>query len=70
MLAVASWLHAKGNDQIALSDVTKAITDAKQKRLSNPSAFLKSNTSAGYIEGNSDSFYVTDEGREKLGLSD
>lgn len=69
-LAVANWLHEKGQDRVSLADVNNAISDAKQKRLSNPSHFLKSNTTSGNVEGNKESFYVTNEGREQLGINE
>ena len=67
-LAVANWLHEKGNDRVTLAQVTKAVSEAKQKKFSNASTFLKGNTSSGCVEGDASGFYVTDEGRSALGI--
>jgi len=67
-LATAEWLHRKGHKQLSTSDVSKAITNAHQTKLKNASDCLGKNTQKGYCEKNGKSFYVTDLGREYLGL--
>ena len=67
-LATAIWLHSKGLTQVKTSDITKALKDAHQNRLSNPSQCLAKNAKKGFCVKDGRSFYVTDEGREHLGL--
>lgn len=67
-LATAEWLHRKGHKQVGTSDVTKALKDAHQNRLSNPADCLGRNASKGFCVKDGKHFYVTDEGRKHLGL--
>ncbi len=69
-LATSQWLHDKGKDRVAMRDVTTAITQAKQKKFSNPSTFLSTNIRNGHIEGDAKDFFVTHEGRAELGISE
>jgi hypothetical protein len=68
-LATAAWLHDHGKDRVTTIDVTKALSDAKQSALGNPSQCLASNVGKGFCQklGKKD-FFVTPEGRAELGL--
>jgi len=68
-LATAEWLYRKGNRHIKPLDVTKALKDAHQNKLTNPSQCLAENVNKGYCEKDGKSFYVTDEGRKHLKLT-
>lgn len=65
-LATAEWLHRGGKKELKTVDVTKALREAHQKRLGNPSQCLNSNVSQGYCEKQGKDFYVTDEGKASL----
>jgi len=65
-LATAIWLHAKGFNKLSTGDVTKALSDSNQTRLSNPSDCLSKNISKGFIEKDGKQFFVTDEGKAFL----
>jgi hypothetical protein len=65
-LATAIWLHAKGVNRLSTGDVTKALTDSNQTRLSNASDCLSKNIAKGFIEKDGRQFFVTDEGRAFL----
>ncbi len=67
-LATAEWLHRKEYEQVKTRDVTKALKDARQNRLSNPADCLGKNTTKGHCVKDGKSFYVTPEGRKHLGL--
>jgi hypothetical protein len=65
-LATAVWLHAKGIDRLSIRDVTKALRDSNQTRLSNPSDSLSANITKGFIEKDGTQFFVTPEGKAFL----
>lgn len=67
-LATAEWLHQKGTTRVKTSDVTKALKDARQGKLSNAGDCLGKNTSKGFCVKEGRSFYVTDEGRKHIGV--
>jgi len=62
-LATAVWLHSKGSNRISLGDVTQALRDSNQTRLSNPSDCLSKNVTKGFIEKEGRQFFVTPQGR-------
>jgi hypothetical protein len=66
-LATAQWLHRKGSKMLKTSDVSKALVDSHQSRLSNPADCLNQNVKKGYCEKTGNEFYVTEEGRSHLG---
>jgi len=66
-LAAAVWLKRNGQASMKIADVTKALADAQQKRLGNPSEIFSRNVQKGYCVKTSDGFYVTPEGEEALG---
>ena len=65
-LATAQWLHLKGSQRIMTSDITKALRESNQKRLSNPSDSLNQNVSKGFCEKEGKAFFVTPEGKDSL----
>jgi hypothetical protein len=65
-LATAIWLEAKGKQRMTTSDVTKALKDSNQTRLSNASDCLNQNVTKGYCEKDGKEFFVTDEGKSSL----
>jgi hypothetical protein len=66
-LAAALWLQDGGKDMLTTQDVTKALGDAKQGALTNPSQCLANNVSQGFCDKNGKKqFYVTDDGRAEL----
>ncbi len=67
-LVTSIWLVSKGKSQIQTSDVTKALKDNAQSKLSNPSVCLNKNISKGFCEKVGNEFFVTQEGRESLDL--
>lgn len=67
-LATAAYLQAKGQKPIATSDVTRALKDANQGRLGNPSDTLNQNIAKGFCERDGKGFFVTDDGFGELGL--
>lgn len=66
-LATAAWLHAKGNKRLLTKQISKALDENNQGRLSNPADCLIKNTTKGYCERSGKEFYVTDEGLKSLG---
>jgi hypothetical protein len=69
-LATAVWLHeTTGRDRITTGEVSKALKNSSQNRLTNPSDALNQNVGKGLAEKDGDNgFFVTDPGRESLGL--
>ena len=65
-LATAIWLHARGASRISLGEVTQALRDNSQTRLSNPFDCLKTNVTKGFIEKDGRQFFVTPQGRAFL----
>jgi hypothetical protein len=68
-LATAIWLHDHENrDPLSTADVTKALTDAKQKELTNAANCLNQNVSKGFCQKKeANQFFVTEEGRTDIG---
>lgn len=62
-LATAIWLHSRGANRISLVDVTQALRDSNQTRLSNVSDSLSTNVHKGFIEKDGRQFFVTPEGK-------
>ena len=66
-LATAAWLHAKGSKRLTTADVSKALDDNNQGKLTNASDSLAKNVKKGYCEKSGRQFYVTDEGTKSAG---
>lgn len=66
-LATAEWVTIRGNKRPATGDISKALKDHNQPRLSNPADCLNKNVSRGYCEKDGRQFFVTPEGRKSLG---
>ncbi|MBS0189546.1 MAG: hypothetical protein U0573_08950 [Phycisphaerales bacterium] len=69
-LATCQWLQDRGAKSLALIDITTAVKDAQLGKFSNPSTFLRKNIQDGFIEGKSNAFFVTEDGRTALGTRD
>jgi len=65
-LATAIWLNARGNKTPTTSDVTKALIDNHQPKLTNPADCLNQNVTKGYCEKQGKQFYVTPNGFESI----
>jgi hypothetical protein len=65
-VATAVWLHAKGEKRLETKQITRALKDASQPRIGNPSDALKKNITKGYCERDGNQFFVTEEGRKSL----
>ena len=66
ILATAVWLAAKGRGQLTTTDVTRAVRDSQQSRLSNASDCLNKNVAKGFCEKAGKEFFVTQEGKDSL----
>lgn len=65
-LATAIWLTIeKGQDRMTPRAISQALKAANQKRLSNPSVFLKQNVNKGFCEMDGKNFFVTEQGKEQ-----
>lgn len=65
-LATAFWLSKGRKEQVSTSDVTKALRENHQTKLSNASECLNSNVRQGYCVKEGNKFYITSEGIEAL----
>lgn len=65
-LATAVWLFARGNKKPTTSDVTKALKNNHQAKLSNPADCLNKNVTKGYCEKDGKQFFVTPDGFKSL----
>jgi len=68
-LATAIWLESKGSKRLQTKDITSALSSANQKRLGNASDCLNKNVTQGHCEKEGKQFYVTEEGKRKLGIN-
>ncbi len=67
-LATAEWLHRKnGRKNIKTAEVSKALRDNHQKKISNPADTLNQNVTKGHCEKVGSEFFVTEEGKKELG---
>lgn len=66
-LATAIWLSKSGTTTLKTSDVSKALLDARQKKLGNPADVLNQNVTKGFCVKHGDGFYVSPEGESSLG---
>lgn len=68
-LATAIWVEAKENkSRLKTSDISAALSKASQTKLNNPSLTLIQNVSKGYCEKDGKEFFVTQEGKDKMGV--
>lgn len=67
-LATAAWLEAKGRKRVSTSDVSAALREASQTKLNNASLNLIGNVQKGFCEKDGNQFFVTQEGKQALGL--
>ena len=66
-LATAVWLHNRGKARLTTGDITGALKDNQQNRLTNASECLNQNVGKGFCEKDgAKEFFVTEEGRLSL----
>ena len=65
-LATAVWLSAKSDGLLTTSDVTQALRESHQKRLSNASDCLSKNVAKGFCQKDGRGFFVTPEGKKDI----
>lgn len=65
-LATAVYLHKSGKNRLSTSDITNALKDARQAKLTNASQCLNSQVTKGFAEKDGSQFYVTPEGEASL----
>jgi len=68
-LAAAVWLHDHENRELVnTADVAVALSDARQKELTNPANCLNQNVSKGFCSKKTkNQFFVTEDGRNDIG---
>ena len=68
-LAAAIWVEAKsGKNRLKTADVSSALKNANQTKINNPSETLNQNVTKGFCEKEGKDFFVTQEGRDHLGV--
>lgn len=67
-LAAAIWLESKGQTRLKTADVSSALKSANQTKLANPSDCLNKNVSKGYCEKDGKEFFVTQQGKDAMGI--
>ena len=65
-LATAIWLKHNGQPEPKTTDVVRALAEAQQQRLGNPSDVLNKLVRKGHCVKSGAGFYVTPEGEESL----
>jgi hypothetical protein len=69
-LATSAFLQLNGKDRLTTSDITKALKEANQTKIGNPSEYLNQNVKKGHCEKDgSKEFFVTSHGFEYLGIT-
>lgn len=68
-LVTAAWLEAKGNKRLTTANVSAALKVANQGKLGNPSDNLAKNIAKGHCEKDGNQFFVTQEGKDFLGIA-
>jgi len=71
-LATAAYLQLNGKSRMTTSDIAKALKDANQNKLTNPSDCLAKNVGKGLAEKEKDGskdFFVTSEGFKEFSIS-
>ena len=66
-LATAEWLTLRGTSKPTTREVSKALKDNHQPKLSNPADCLNKNVAKGHCEKDGKQFFVTPDGRKTLG---
>jgi len=67
-LATAVWCESKGKNRLKTNDITAALKKSNQSKLANPADCLNKNVTKGFCEKDGKEFYVTQEGKDKLGV--
>lgn len=66
-LATAVWLDPDGSKRLTTREVTDALKNARQGKLTNAAQALNDNVAQGFCEKDGGQFYVTDKGRNEMG---
>jgi hypothetical protein len=66
-LATAAWLQKGGANRVSTSDVTKALSDNNQGKLTNAAQCLINLAKPGWVVREGKQFYVSEEGYAELG---
>jgi hypothetical protein len=69
-LATACWLTKKGSHRLATGDITKALSESRQGKLTNPAQCLNLNVGKGFCEKEGKQFYVTEDGVNSFGKTE
>jgi hypothetical protein len=68
-LATSAFLQLNGKNRLSTSDITKALKDANQTKLGNPSESLNQNVKKGHCEKDGPKeYFVTSHGFEDLSI--
>jgi hypothetical protein len=65
-LATAVWLESKGNKRLSSKDVSNALKESKQNKLTNAAECLAKNIKKGFCEKDGSQFFVTEVGKGSL----
>jgi hypothetical protein len=65
-LATARWLFLRGNTTVVTRDVTKALDEHHQKKVTNAGQCLVNLCRSGFCERSGKGFYITPEGENQL----
>jgi hypothetical protein len=65
-LATAVWLDPGGDKRLTTRDVSDALKNARQGKLTNAAQNLNDNVKQGFCEKDGKQFYVTDSGRDEV----
>ena len=68
-LATAAFLQLNGKSRLSTSDIPKALKEANQTKLGNPSEYLNQNVKKGHCEKDGSQFFVTSHGFGDLGIT-
>jgi hypothetical protein len=66
-LATAIWLTKRGSLMLTTADISRALSDNHQPKITNPSDTLNKNVGKGYCEKQGNQFFVTPDGLASLG---
>jgi hypothetical protein len=66
-LATAVWLDPDGNKRLTTREVSDALKNARQGKLTNAAQSLNENIGQGFCEKDGGQFYVADKGRTEIG---
>ena len=65
-LATAIWLTKRGSIMLTTAEITRALRENHQPKITNPSDTLNKNVGKGYCEKQGNQFFVTPDGLASL----